>query len=49
MEDLINLILADESPSEISDTIKDMLSAKALEKIDDYRPEVAASMFADNG
>jgi hypothetical protein len=45
MEDLINSILSDESPSVISDNIKDILSMKAMEKIDQYRPEVAASMF----
>ena len=45
MEDLINLIIADESPSQISDNIKDILTTKAVEKIDDYRPVVAASMF----
>lgn len=45
MEDLINSIISDESPSAISDNIKNILSMKAIEKIDDYRPEVAASMF----
>jgi hypothetical protein len=45
MEELINAIIEDESPSAISDTIKNILSVKAVEKIDEYRPEVAASMF----
>ncbi len=45
MEELINAIIADESPSSISDNIKDILSMKAMEKIDSYKPEVAASMF----
>lgn len=45
MEDLINSIIADESPSTISDNIKNILSMKAMEKIDEYRPEVAVSMF----
>jgi hypothetical protein len=45
MEDLINAIIADESPSQISDEIKNILSSKALEKIDQYKPQVAASMF----
>ena len=45
MEELINAIIADESPSQISDEIKNILSIKAVEKIDNYRPEVAMSMF----
>ena len=45
MEELINSIISDESPSNISDNIKNILSIKAVEKIDEYRPEVAASMF----
>jgi hypothetical protein len=48
MEELINAIIDDESPSTISDAIKDILSVKAVEKIDSYRPEVAASMFSNN-
>jgi hypothetical protein len=46
MEDLINAIISDESPSSISDNIKNILSMKAMEKIDEYKPEVAASMFS---
>jgi hypothetical protein len=48
MEDLLDLMIADESPSEISDTIKDILFAKAADKIDGYRPEVAQALFASN-
>tara|TARA_B100000131_G_scaffold23672_1_gene22782 strand:- start:21 stop:314 length:294 start_codon:yes stop_codon:yes gene_type:complete len=42
---LMDMIIADESPSNISDTIKDMLFAKSAEKIDAFRPDVAASTF----
>jgi hypothetical protein len=45
MDELMNMIASDESPSQISDTIKDILYAKAAEKIDQYRPVVAASLF----
>lgn len=45
MEELINSIITDESPSAISDSIKDILTAKVMDKIEEYRPEVAASMF----
>ena len=42
---LMDMIIADESPSNISDTIKDMLFAKSAEKIDAFRPDVATSTF----
>jgi hypothetical protein len=47
MDDLLNMIIADESPSQVSDKIKEILYAKSAEKIDAVRPEVANSMFAD--
>lgn len=46
MDDLIDMIYSDESPYQISDKIKDILFAKASEKIDAVRPEVAASLFS---
>lgn len=45
MENLIDLIATDESPSKISDGIKDILFAKAAEKIDQIKPEISASLF----
>jgi hypothetical protein len=48
MDDLLDMIIADESPSQISDKIKDMLFSKSAEKIDDFRPVVAASMFGQD-
>ncbi len=45
MDDLMDMIVADESPSQISDKIKDILFAKAGEKVDEFRPYVASSMF----
>ena len=45
MDELIDMIVTDESPSQISDKIKDLLFAKASEKVDDFRPVVAASLF----
>lgn len=41
----MDMIVADESPSQISDKIKDILFSKAAEKIDTLRPAVAASLF----
>ena len=48
MDDLLNMIIADESPSQVSDKIKEILYAKSAEKIDATRPSVANSMFDDN-
>lgn len=45
MEELIDMVLSDESPSEISDQIKNILYAKAAERIDTVRPDVATSLF----
>tara|TARA_R100001443_G_scaffold6821_1_gene15891 strand:+ start:631 stop:852 length:222 start_codon:yes stop_codon:yes gene_type:complete len=46
MEDnLMDMIIADESPSNISDKIKDILFAKSAERVDNFRPEVADSTF----
>lgn len=45
MDDLLDMIASDESASNISDKIKDLLFAKASEKIDEFRPAVAMNMF----
>jgi hypothetical protein len=47
MDDLLDMIAADESPSQISDKIKDLLFAKSAEKIDEFRPAVAQSVFGE--
>jgi hypothetical protein len=47
MDDLLDMIAADESPSQISDKIKDLLFAKSTEKIDSFRPAVASSLFGE--
>jgi len=43
----MNLMVKDESPSQISDQIKDMLFAKSAERIEAIRPNVASSIFDD--
>ena len=45
MEDLVNLIATKQSPSDISDKIKEILYAKSAEKINEVTPHVSASMF----
>ena len=45
MDELMNLIIADESPSEISDSIKNELLAKAAARVDALKPAVANDML----
>lgn len=41
----MDLLVADESPAQISDKIKDILFAKSADRITEIRPQVAASIF----
>ena len=43
----MDLLVKDESPTQISDKIKDMLYAKSAEKVQDMQPTVANSLFGD--
>ena len=45
MEELVDLIATDASPSDVSDKIKDALMAKAAARIDAFRPDVASTVF----
>ena len=45
MDELLDMITKDESPSGISDAIKDALYAKSAEKISAHKDTVAASLF----
>ena len=47
MDELLDMITKDESPSGISDAIKDALYAKSAEKIGAHKNAVAASLFGD--
>lgn len=47
MEELLDMIATDESPSEISDKIKELLFAKSAERVDAYRPVAANAMFGN--
>lgn len=42
----MDMVFSDESPSEISDKIKELLQVKALEKIEMIRPQISSNMFA---
>ena len=45
MEELVDLIATDASPSDVADSIKGALMAKAAERIDAFRPDVASTVF----
>jgi len=45
MDDLLDMIIGDESPANVSDKIKDILYSKSAEKIEAMRPAVNNSMF----
>ena len=45
MDELMNLIIADESPSEISDSIKTQLMQKAGSRVDALKPAVTNAML----
>ncbi len=49
MDDLLDMMIADESPSQISDAIKDVLYAKSAERVDAFRPMVANAAFGGEG
>ena len=44
----MDMIIADDSPSQVSDTIKNALFAKSAERVDACRPDVASTIFADD-
>jgi hypothetical protein len=47
MDDLIDMIAAGDSQSQVSDRIKDLLFSKSTERIDAVRPYAAASLFGE--
>jgi len=47
MDDLLDMIASDESASQISDKIKDILFSKSAERVDAFRPLVSSSMFGE--
>jgi hypothetical protein len=47
MDELMDLLVKDDSPSQISDKIKDMLYAKSAEKVENIKTTVASSLFGN--
>ena len=48
MEEIIDLIATDSAASEVTSKLKDVLFAKAAERIENQRPEIVNSVFGDN-
>jgi len=48
MDELLDNIITDDSPSQISDAIKDMLYAKTAERVNSYRQTASDSLFNGN-
>ena len=46
-DELMDMIINDESPSQISDKMKELLFAKSAEKVETARPIVANSLFGN--
>ena len=47
MDDLMDMMVADASASDISDKIKEILYTKSAEKVDTVRPTVGAGLFGE--
>lgn len=47
MDELMDMIISDDSPSQITDKIKDLLFSKSAEKIDAFKPHAANSLFGE--
>ena len=45
MDEIIDAIATDESPAEISQSLKDLIYQKAAERVEGLRPGAAAAMF----
>ena len=48
MDDLMDAIVANDSPSKVSDAIKDLLYEKSAVKVDALKPEIASSLFGND-
>ena len=46
-DELMDMMVADDSASQVSDRMKDILFAKSAERVDAYRQEVANSLFGN--
>ena len=47
MDELMDMMATDESPSQISDKIKEILFNKSAERVDAFKTDVATGVFGD--
>ena len=47
MDELMDMMATDESPSQISDKIKEILFNKSAERVDAFKTDVANGVFGD--
>ena len=47
MDELMDMMTTDESPSQISDKIKEILFNKSAERVDAFKTDVANGLFGD--
>ena len=45
MDELLDMMITDESPSQISDKIKDIIYSKTASRVDNYRSSVGNALF----
>ena len=48
MDDLVDLMIDNESPTDITDRIKELLYAKSADSVEGLRPSVAAGLFGND-
>jgi hypothetical protein len=48
MDELLDMMITDGSPSQISDTIKDLLFSKTSERVSSHRETAASALFGGN-
>ena len=46
MDELLDMMITDESPSQISDKIKDMLYSKSASRVDGYKSSVGNALLS---
>ena len=43
--ELVDMMINGASPSEMQDAVKDLLIVKAADKVDEFKPQIANSLF----
>ena len=43
--ELVDMMINGASPSEMQDAVKDLMNLKAADKVDEFKPQIANSLF----